>query len=234
MNRAQRYRLAEAIARTVTSDDRQTSEYDIYIRAFGVEAPFHWEHFGSSNFSYVLGTLQERADEASLLEMAEDLGISIGGLTQLSAPQMWRNERGVRLFISHVSGEKVKASRLRGCLRPYGVSGFVAHEDIEPTLVWQSEIEKALFTMDAFLSIHTAGFAASVWTQQEIGFAVARRVPTIALMMGEVPQGFIAAKQGLLRYEETAEMIAEKVVALLRREPSVAHRFPERPRYRYG
>src|SRR5215510_6522648 len=45
-----------------------------------------------------------------------------------------------RLFISHISSEKDKAARLKECLAPYAISGFVAHEDIHPTLEWQQQI----------------------------------------------------------------------------------------------
>ena len=53
-----------------------------------------------------------------------------------------------RLFISHLSTDKLRATNLSGVLKSYSVSCFVAHEDIEPTKEWQVEIEKALFSMD--------------------------------------------------------------------------------------
>jgi hypothetical protein len=97
----------------------------------------------------------------------------------------------------------------------YAISGFVAHEDIHPTLEWQKEIERALFTMDAFLAIHTPGFKDSFWTQQEIGFAVGRGVKIISFKMGEDPTGFISKQQALARQRRTAEEIAKEVDALL-------------------
>jgi hypothetical protein len=87
---------------------------------------------------------------------------------------------------------KDEATRLKGCLAPYAINGFVAHEDIHPTLEWQTEIERALYAMDAFIAIHTPGFSASIWTQQEIGFAVARGVKIISFKMGEDPTGLDA------------------------------------------
>ena len=79
--------------------------------------------------------------------------------------------------------------RLKTCLSAYAMDGFVAHQDIHPTLEWQVEIERALRNMDAFIAIHTKGFSGSIWTQQEIGFAVARDVKIISLKMGEDPTG---------------------------------------------
>jgi hypothetical protein len=98
---------------------------------------------------------------------------------------------------------------------PYAISGFVAHEDILPTLEWQSEIERALYAMDAFIAIHTPGFSASFWTQQEIGFAVARGAKIISFKMGEDPTGFISKHQALARRRRTAEEIAAEIDSLL-------------------
>jgi hypothetical protein len=120
-----------------------------------------------------------------------------------------------RLFISHIAKHKDKATRLKECLYSYAVSGFMAHEDIHPTLEWQKEVERALFTMDAFLAIHTPGFKDSFWTQQEIGFALGRGVKVISFKMGEDPTGFISKHQALARQNPTAEQIAKEVDALL-------------------
>ena len=132
-----------------------------------------------------------------------------------SAPRNWQATNKFRLFISHIAKRKDRATRLRQCLVPYAISGFVAHEDIHPTLEWQKEIERALYTMDAFLAIHTPGFKDSFWTQQEIGFAVGRGVKIISFKMGEDPTGFISKNQALPRKGRTAEEIAREVDALL-------------------
>jgi hypothetical protein len=138
---------------------------------------------------------------------------------EASSPANWRGIQRFRLFVSHVATEKEKAIRLKRCLAVYGIDAFVAHEDIEPTLEWQSEIEKALLAMDAFLAIHTVGFAKSIWTQQEIGYAVGRGVKVISLQMGEDPTGFISKQQALARRNRTAEQIAEEIDKILARDP---------------
>jgi hypothetical protein len=140
------------------------------------------------------------------------------GAVLLSPPANWRNTRRFRLFISHIANDKDKAMRLKSCLIQYGIDAFVAHEDIEPTLEWQPEIEKALRTMDAFLAIHTLGFALSIWTQQEVGYAVGRGVKIISLQMGEDPTGFIGKHQALGRRSRTAEQVAEEIDAILSKD----------------
>ncbi len=139
--------------------------------------------------------------------------------TASSPPANWVNPLRFRLFISHIAINKDKATRLKSCLVRYGIDGFVAHDDIEPTLEWQSEIEKALRTMDAFLAIHTKGFAKSIWAQQEVGYAVGRGVKIISLQMGEDPTGFISKHQALGRRDRRAEEVAAEIDGILAKDP---------------
>jgi hypothetical protein len=82
-------------------------------------------------------------------------------------------------------------------LGPFGISCFVAHEDIHPTKEWQDEIENALASMDAFVALMTEKFHHSLWTDQEVGFALARGIPMIAVKLGIDPYGFIGKFQAL-------------------------------------
>ena len=109
----------------------------------------------------------------------------------------------------------MKATRLKDCLAPYGIAGFVAHEDIHPTLEWQGEIERALRSMDPFIAVHTEGFSRSVWTQQEVGYALGRGTKVISFKMGEDPTGFISKHQALARQNRTAEAVALEIDGLL-------------------
>jgi hypothetical protein len=52
------------------------------------------------------------------------------GVPTVSVP--WR-AGDFRLFISHTTAHKKRASGLSEILRPWGMDGFVAHEDIQPT-----------------------------------------------------------------------------------------------------
>lgn len=136
-----------------------------------------------------------------------------------NSPTIWRRTTDFRLFVSHVAQHSEKAARLKECLDHFAISAFVAHDDIKPTIDWQSEIERALKTMDAFLAIHTEGFSKSVWTQQEIGFALGRGVKVISFKMGEDPTGFISKHQALARRGRTAEQIAAEVAQILTDDP---------------
>lgn len=193
-------------------------EIATYLAAFDIKRPDNVTV--NSKWVYSKVALRD-VPLATISRIVDDLGL--GSLTQAAAqilpPENWKGTQNFRLFISHIAKEKKKATRLSETLAPFGIMAFVAHEDIQPTLEWQSEIERALHCMDAFLAIHTVGFSSSIWTQQEIGFAVARGVKIISLRMGEDPTGFISKRQALPRLKRTAEEISREIDRLLLEDP---------------
>jgi len=124
-----------------------------------------------------------------------------------------------RLFLSHLSSFKEKTAQLQRALREYGISAFVAHEDIAPAKEWQDEIEKALFSMDALVVILTPGFKESNWTDQEVGVAVGRDVLIIPIRKGLNPYGFIAKFQGLQAEGKTIAQVANALFQILASHP---------------
>ena len=104
---------------------------------------------------------------------------------------------GYRVFLSHKSEVRAETAGLKEDLARFGISSFVAHEDIEPTRPWQDEIESALASMDAFVALMTEEYHDSNWTDQEVGYAYARGVPLVAVRMGRDPYGFIGRFQAL-------------------------------------
>ena len=119
---------------------------------------------------------------------------------------------GFRLFLSHKSEVKVETAALKEGLRLFGISCFVAHEDIHPTKAWQDEIENALASMDGFVALMTEDFHDSLWTDQEVGYAVARGVPIIAVRLGKDPYGFIGKFQALTSTWQTADKDIVKIL----------------------
>ncbi len=113
-----------------------------------------------------------------------------------AAKRIWGNA-GYRVFLSHKAEVKRKTGELKESLIPFGISCFVAHQDVHPTKEWQDEIENALTSMDAFTALMTEDFHDSLWTDQEVGFALGRAVPLIAVKLGKDPYGFIGKFQAL-------------------------------------
>ena len=113
-----------------------------------------------------------------------------------SSPKFWKEDY-LRLFISHSSSDKLLAQNLKISLENYAITGFVAHSDIEPTRLWQSEIEIALNTCDSGLALLSADFHESKWTDQEIGVLIGQDKLIIPVRMGLDPYGFIGKYQAI-------------------------------------
>ena len=126
--------------------------------------------------------------------------------------RIWGEEE-VRVFLSHKNEFKKETAELKKRLKLFGVSCFVAHEDIKPTQKWQDEIENALSSMDVFVALMTEDFHESVWTDQEVGFALGRGVPIIPIKYGKDPYGFIGKLQALpCSWNSTAKEIVKILV----------------------
>lgn len=104
----------------------------------------------------------------------------------------------IRVFISHRDTFKAEAQELSDYLLDYGVSAFVAHSSIEPMEKWQKVILQGLESMEIMLAFVTKDFHDSHWTNQEIGYALARDVPIISLKLdNQDPKGFIYETQAI-------------------------------------
>ncbi|WMW22771.1 toll/interleukin-1 receptor domain-containing protein [Methanolobus mangrovi] len=133
------------------------------------------------------------------LDWRKDASVQLNGNVFVSSAdekRIW-GDGGFKLFLSHKTEVKTETAELKNRLKMYGVTCFVAHEDIRPTREWQNEIEIALHSMDAFVALLTDNFHESDWTDQEIGFAFGRGVPIVSMRLGRDPYGFIGKFQAL-------------------------------------
>jgi len=151
----------------------------------------------------------ELADESRPAEPLPNLDIPAE-----EVPSFW--EPGFfRLFITHLAANKAEAHRLKEQLAAYQIAAFVAHDDIEPTHEWQTEIERALRTMDALAAIITPDFVRSRWCDQEVGFAIGRSKLVVPLRMGADPHGFLGKYQGLQIANAEASTVAARIFEIL-------------------
>ncbi|MHA1974396.1 MAG: toll/interleukin-1 receptor domain-containing protein [Candidatus Hodarchaeales archaeon] len=183
--------------------------------------------FHPANFSTYEGSLPDLINEANSIFAYEgfklvetDRGLKIKEISSISQPVDTENQLfqkdSFRLFISHKDDNKKFANELKKVLEVFGISSFVAHEDIEPSTEWQNEIEKALFSMDSLLALLSSGFSASVWTNQEVGVAFGRGVFILSIKNGEDPKGFVGKFQALrpksTDINDLALQIAEQMI----------------------
>lgn len=220
VKKSEKLDLISRIGRTL--QERFTfQEIDSFLRDFGVSPP--QSVTANSKWVYTKVALAE-APEATVIKIADDLRIAVQADSAPEPhhqPAVWKDDSKFRLFISHLAARKDVAHRLKEALALYHITAFVAHDDILPTKPWELEIEAALGTMDAMLALVTVDFSTSVWTQQEIAYALGRGIKVISFKYdaNSAPPGFIAKHQAILRKKRTAEQIAKELHEILAAEP---------------
>ena len=125
-----------------------------------------------------------------------------------------------RLFLSHVAAHKIAVAKLKSELQVGGISAFVAHEDIAPSLECKNEIELALRSMHALAALLTPDFHPSNWTDQEVGFALGKGVLVVPVRLGSDPYGFVGKVQGLSGSLDQPARIASLLSNTLLSHPS--------------
>lgn len=208
------------------SDRLQVEEWpliDLTLSQFNLSTSEIWQ---GNKYTYVLEMCKSAPDD-TLIELSQHVGFILEEVPKPGIdPPFWR-KRMFRLFISHLSSEKVFAAELQEALLNYGISGFVAHNDIEPTLEWQTQIETALATADSLVALLHPAFHNSNWTDQEIGFAMGRGLPVFAVRFGQDPYGFIGRFQGFSGGGKTADALAKELFDSYRRNKQTQKRMAE-------
>jgi nucleoside 2-deoxyribosyltransferase len=169
----------------------------------------------------------EEASDQSLIDLAQHVGFQFEDATRPRVePPFWRKGM-LRLFVSHLAAHRTVAAELQEILLDFGVSSFIAHNDIEPTEDWQTQIETALATCDALVALLHPGFHASNWTDQEIGFAMGRGVPAFAVRFGQDPYGFIGRFQAFNGNNKTVLALARELFDAYRKNKQTQRRMSE-------
>lgn len=181
---------------------------DLTLHEFGLPTTDMWN---GNKDAYLMQHVNGATDQV-LMQIAAHVGYEIQGIEQPAGfePPFWTKGQ-LRLFVSHLADQRVYAAELQEAFAALGVSAFVAHNDIEPTTEWQTQIETALGTCDALIALLHPNFHASKWTDQEIGFAMGRGVPAFSVRFGQDPYGFIGRFQAFNGTGKTAVTLANEL-----------------------
>jgi len=118
---------------------------DLTLKQFNLPITNSWS---GDTSSYVMKMI-ENAPDTNIIELSQHLGFDLNvSRTSNIEPDFW-DDGMFRLFISHLAANKKTAATLQDALRNFGISSFVAHNDIMPTTEWEDQIELALSTCDA-------------------------------------------------------------------------------------
>lgn len=208
------------------SDRLQVEDWpliDITLNQFGLHTSERWN---GNERSYVLEMSQDAPDD-TLIALAQHVGYLFEEAPKPGIDPPFWHKHMFRLFVSHLSSEKVLASELQEALLPYGICAFVAHNDIQPTLEWQTQIETALATADSLVALLHPNFHESSWTDQEIGFAMGRGLPVFAVRFGQDPYGFIGRFQGFAGSGKTVQVLAKELFDSYRKNKQTQRRMSE-------
>ncbi len=198
------------------------TEIDSYLATFGINCK-NYHSSTNSKRVYVQELLSNQKKEI-ILQIADELEIEYNTNNKSVELATFWEQGHFKLFISHLAKYKIQATNLKDGLKVYGISGFVAHVDIEPSKEWQNEIEKALHTMDALTAILMEGFKESNWCDQEIGFAVGKDVLIIPIKKELNPYGFIGKYQAIQGNNTTVQEVAKKVFNTIVKNPKTRNK----------
>ena len=181
-------------------------EIDLVLKQFGLPFSDQWP---GDKKSYVIEMIGGAGD-SDLIELSQHFGIkSEGPAVIVDSPETpyWKDGH-LKVFLSHLTSQKEQAAHIQTALGRYGMSSFVAHNDIQPTVEWQIEIETALATSDLLVALIHPDFIKSAWCDQEIGYALGRGIPVFAVKCGADPHGFVGRFQAFNGNAKTPTQIA--------------------------
>lgn len=220
MRPGERIKLIREISERMNQED--FTVIDLILREFQLPTQNTWN---GDKSSYVIQMVDGAANE-TLKELAGYFGISDVRAQPINSPDFWKDNY-YRLFISHRSDDKVEVGSLQKALENCGISAFVAHVDITPSKEWLEQIELALRTCDGLLAYLTDKFHESQWTDQEVGFALARGARVIPLEKGTLPYGFMGKYQALRPGKLDTLHVAVEVMKLVMNDPRTGPSFAE-------
>lgn len=196
--------------------------------------------FGDDDYSYSAAEVLDRiftANESAIDEVIDHFDIDLWyqqkspekyqklfSASVSTSADFWRSGF-LRLFVSHLSSNKSRMSALKSGLATWGISAFIAHEDIEASREWRDEVEAGLETMEVLVAVVEPGFKESDWCAQEVGYALGRKVDIIPLRAGLDPFGFFGKYQGIQIKGRLPEQVACDIAQVLLKKPQHREKF---------
>ena len=118
----------------------------------------------------------------------------------------------LRIFVSYSHEDVEIYKAVCATLRTAGLSP-VSDADLRPGQGFTEQIQAGISHAHVLVPILTPRSHGRGWVHQEIGFAVALKIPYVPICVGNLPDGMIAASQGIVLHETLADL-AEKLSAV--------------------
>ena len=220
LNPSERIKIISEAGRRFANEE--WSLIDLTLSQFGLPTINTWN---GEKDAYFIQCATEASDD-TLMSLAHHIGFEVSTPESTIDPPFWQ-DKYVRVFLSHLSSHRDFAAELQEEMGRYGLTAFVAHNDIEPTAEWQNEIETSLSTSEVLIALMHDGFKDSNWTDQEVGFAMGRGLPVFSVRFDQDPYGFIGKFQAFNGNGKTAEALAKEIFDVLRQHKQTQRRMAE-------
>lgn len=215
MNAGERIVVKREVASLLSQSE--WTDIDLVLREHGFPVSDGWEDTSDNRkYNYIIAMMQMGTDEE--LQQLHSFVVQSAGTVPLGIDP-WSSGH-LRLFASHLAIHEGFVGLTGAALARYGIKCFVAHNSISPSAEWEDVIEYALKTCDAMVVFLHDGFKQSDWCDQEVGFALARRVPVLPLKFDLMPYGFIGKLQADTCTNDKPFEVADKVLHWLARTPA--------------
>lgn len=210
MSHRDRFRLKSQVVERLTHGDGWTfDKTNLLFGEFGLET-FDGNGFGPT----IADTIANLSDDTlvELYSVVLDLDIVEveGSVETIGSEGNWKPGY-VRTFLSHSASHQKFVGEVADELAVSGIHGFVAHTTMTVSKPWQTQIEQALRSMQAFVALVDSEFKGSAWCQQEVGWALGRRVPYFVVRIGADPVGFIGRDQWPDASDNDARKVASQI-----------------------
>lgn len=209
----------------ITGQLKEIKEHPRLLRSLG---------FGDEDYSYYVADVLDSifsSDSALISTVIDHFDIDLW--YQQKEPEKYKRvfssastkfadfwkEGYFKVFVSHLSSKRERMSALKSALANWGVSAFIAHEDIQVSREWRDEVETGLESMDVLVAVVEPGFKDSDWCAQEVGYALGRKVDILPLRAGLDPFGFFGKYQGLQIKGKFPDQVAHEIVQTLLKKP---------------
>jgi hypothetical protein len=193
LSRKDRFNMKTQLLEGLGTLEWDSNRINVLLREFKLQ-PFTGQFDHPSLEEIIAEVTDETLTELYTLVMGVDVD-AVGDVVESAAGDGGWKPNFARVFLSHSAKHKKFVGEVADELALVGVHGFVAHDTMAFSKPWQSQIEQALRSMQAFVAIIHPEFNPSPWCQQEVGWARGRRVPFYAVRYGVDPAGFIGRDQ---------------------------------------
>lgn len=193
LSRKDRFKMKTQLLEELGTFEWNSNRINVLLREFKLE-PFTGQFDDPSLAEIVADVTDEMLTELYALVMGVDVDAVADIVESATDGGPWKPNYA-RVFLSHSAKHRKFVGEVADELALVGIHGFVAHDTMAFSKPWQSQIEQALRSMQAFVAIIHPEFNTSPWCQQEVGWARGRRVPIYAVRNGIDPAGFIGRDQ---------------------------------------